>query len=59
MATSPWTSVPLRTHIDHLIMNIGYGTRGSPAVEAVVELAERHDLVLFDPQSGDAYPPTR
>lgn len=31
--------------------------RGDDAVEAVLELAHRHGLVVFDPQSADAYPP--
>ena len=54
---TPWMSTPLDTGIDHVIMNITYSARGDAAVEAVLELAHRHGLVVFDPQSADAYPP--
>lgn len=57
-AESPWMSMPLDIGIDHVIVHITWSPRGTTAVEAVMELARRHRLVVFDPQSDDVYLPT-
>ncbi|MCI4066069.1 hypothetical protein MRQ36_27395 [Micromonospora sp. R77] len=49
----PWMSMPLDVGIDHVSMSISHSTRGSKAVEAVCRLAERHGLVIYDPQGGE------
>jgi len=54
---SPWVSMPLSVGIDHVIMHLSFSARSNPAVKAVTELAKEFDLVVFDPQSGDAYLP--
>jgi hypothetical protein len=47
------------TGIDHVIMHLSFSERSTPAIEAIMELAETHNLVLFDPQSNDAHFPHR
>ena len=49
----PWMSAPLAVGIDHVSMNISYSPRGSEAVDVVVHLAERHGLVIYDPQGDE------
>jgi hypothetical protein len=53
---SPWMG-PLDVGIDHVIMNLSWSARSTPAIEAIQELAAEHRLVLWDPQSQDAYLP--
>jgi hypothetical protein len=53
---SPWMAA-LDLGIDHVIMNLSWSPRGTRAIEAVLELAAEHGLVIWDPQSGDAYLP--
>ena len=53
---SPWMD-PLGTGIDHVIMNLSWSARSTPAIEAIQELAAEHRLVIWDPQSQDAYLP--
>lgn len=52
--TTPWMSMPLNTGIDHVIMHLSFSERSTPAIEAIMELANMHNLVLFDPQSDEA-----
>ena len=54
---SPWMSTPLSAGIDHVIIHLSFSPRSDPAVEAVTALAKEFGLVVFDPQSGDAYLP--
>ena len=56
---TPWMSTPLVAGIDHVIMNLSFSHRSTPAIQAIMELAETHNLVLFDLQSSDAYFPHR
>jgi hypothetical protein len=56
---SPWMSTPLDAGIDHVIMQLSHSARSDPALKAITELAAEHDLVIWDPQSGEAHPPTR
>ena len=56
-ADSPWMVMPLDVGIDHVIMHLSFSPRGTPAIEAIGELAARHKLVLYDPESGDVYLP--
>jgi hypothetical protein len=55
-ADSPWMA-PHDAGIDHVIMYLSYSERSTPAIEAIEELAAKHGLVLWDPQSSDAYLP--
>jgi hypothetical protein len=54
---SPWMVMPLDVGIDHVIMHLSFSPRSTPTIEAVEELAARHKLVLYDPQSDDVYLP--
>ena len=54
---SPWMLMPLATGIDHVIMNLSLSSRSHPAVTAIMELAAEYRLVVWDPQSRDAYLP--
>lgn len=47
---SPWMSMPLGVGIDHVSMNLSLGERSLPALQLIAELAQRYDLVLYDPQ---------
>jgi hypothetical protein len=55
---SPWTSMPLGTGIDHISICLSYGPRSDGVVERIVELAEEHDLVVYDPQDGSVRVPS-
>lgn len=55
--STPWMSMPLRTGIDHVIMHLSFSARSTPAIEAIIDLAKKHRLAVFDPQSNDAYLP--
>ncbi|GAA4563711.1 hypothetical protein GCM10023176_08210 [Micromonospora coerulea] len=50
---SPWMSAPLAVGIDHVSMSISHSPRGTKAVQAVCQLAERHGLVIYDPQGNE------
>jgi hypothetical protein len=53
---SPWMAA-LDVGIDHVIMNLSWSARSTPAIEVIQDLAAEHRLVIFDPQSQDAYLP--
>lgn len=53
---SPWMAHP-QAGIDHVIMNLSWSERSTPAIEAIQDLAAEHGLVIWDPQSQDAYLP--
>jgi hypothetical protein len=53
---SPWMAA-VDAGIDHVIMNLSWSERSTPVIEAIQDLAAEHRLVLFDPQSEDAYLP--
>lgn len=55
-ADSPWMA-PLDAGIDHVIMNLSWSERSTPAIETIQGLAAEHRLVIWDPQSQDAYMP--
>ena len=55
---SPWMSTPLSIGIDHVIMNMSFSSRSDAALKAVEELAAEYSLVIWDPQSQDAYLPS-
>ena len=54
---SPWMMMPLATGIDHVIMHLSWSPRSDAAVTAIMELAAEYRLVIWDPQSQDAYLP--
>jgi hypothetical protein len=55
---SPWMMMPLATGIDHVIMHLSWSPQQSDAtVTAIMELATECRLVVWDPQSQDAYLP--
>ena len=51
----PWNSAPLSVGIDHVIMHLGFGSRSTSAIEAVLRLAAHHGLAVYDPQGDDVY----
>ena len=54
--SSPWASTP--TVNDGVVeINITWGSPGEDALEPTVELARRHNLVLYDPQGPDVHSP--
>ena len=57
--STPWMSLPLNAGIDHVIMHLSFSPRSDPAIAAIMELASAYGLVIFDPQSNDAYLPGR
>jgi len=50
---SPWMSQPLAVGIDHVILHVTYSPRGDEAVTMIMELAQRHQLIIYDPQSDE------
>ena len=54
---SPWMMMPLTTGIDHVIMHLSWSPQSDAAVTAIMGLAAEHRLVVWDPQSQDAYLP--
>jgi hypothetical protein len=56
---SPWMMMPLAAGIDHVIMHLSFSPRGDTALTATMELAAEYRLVVWDPQSEDAYLPGR
>ncbi|MFE6867758.1 hypothetical protein ACFVFS_14450 [Kitasatospora sp. NPDC057692] len=57
-ADSPWMSTPLAVGIDHVIMNLSFSSKSDDALKVIEELAGEYRLVLWDPQSQDAYLPS-
>jgi hypothetical protein len=55
---SPWISM-FEAGIDHAIMRRSFTPYSTPAIAAIQELAAAHGLVIWDPQSDDAYLPDR
>ncbi len=53
---SPWMAA-IDAGIGHVIMNLSWSPRNTPAIEAVQDLAAEPGLVIYDPQSGDAHLP--
>jgi hypothetical protein len=41
----------------HVLVAISYGQRTTPVAQYVVELAEKHGLICYDPQGPDVYLP--
>ncbi|MER6448386.1 hypothetical protein [Streptomyces venezuelae] len=54
---SPWMSTPLAVGIDHVIMNLSFSSRSDAALRAIEELAGEFRLVIWDPQSQEAFLP--
>ncbi|MFI8763584.1 hypothetical protein ACN9M0_37690 [Streptomyces sp. R-07] len=54
---SPGTSTPLAIGIDHVVMNLSFSSRSDAALKVIEELASEFRLVIWDPQSQDAYLP--
>jgi hypothetical protein len=42
----------------HVVIAISYGERTRPVAQYIVELAEKHGLVCYDPQGPDVYFPS-
>ena len=55
---SPWMSMPLGVGIDHVSMCLSFGQRSDPALQLIDELAQRHQLTIYDPQGDDITRPT-
>lgn len=51
---SPWVITPLVVGVDHVAMSIAHTPVGDDAVELVLRLAEKHGLVVYDPQGDEA-----
>ena len=49
--------MPMAIGIDHVIMNLSLSPRGDAALTPIMELAAEYRLVVWDPQSQDAYLP--
>jgi hypothetical protein len=54
---APWME-PLGTGIDHVTMQLSFGSESDRAIDRIMELAEQHDLVVFDPQDGGVHVPS-
>jgi hypothetical protein len=54
---SPWMMMPLAIGIDHVIMHLSWSPQSDAAVTAIMELAAEYRLVIWDPQSQEAYLP--
>lgn len=54
---SPWMAMPLEAGIDHLSMCMSFGERSSPALELILDLAERYELTIYDPQGDEVTRP--
>ncbi|MGP3921192.1 hypothetical protein [Nonomuraea sp. 10N515B] len=52
---SPWMSMPLSVGIDHVIMHLSSSERSTPALQKIMDLAARHGLVVYDPQSEEVF----
>jgi hypothetical protein len=51
---SPWVTRPLAVGVEHVAMVIAHTPLGDDAVELVLQLAQKHGLVVFDPQADEA-----
>ncbi|MEV4797141.1 hypothetical protein [Asanoa sp. NPDC049475] len=51
---SPWVTTPLVVGVDHVAMSIVHSPVGDDAVDLVLQLAEKHGLVVYDPQGDEA-----
>ncbi|WP_239084112.1 hypothetical protein [Asanoa ishikariensis] len=51
---SPWVTTPLVVGVDHVAMSIVHSPVGDDAVDVVLQLAEKHGLVVYDPQGDEA-----
>ncbi len=49
--STPWSSMPLDTGIDHVVMNIRWSADNA-ALHLIEQLAAEHGLVLYDCQDG-------
>lgn len=56
LARCPWASNPIVAG-SGVLMSLSWSC-ADDVVSFVQELAERHELVLYDPQDGSAYPPS-
>jgi hypothetical protein len=56
---SPWADSPLGVGIDHVTVSLRNGDTGD-VIGTILDLAARHDLVVFDPQDETVIrPPAR
>lgn len=55
----PWMSTPLSVGIDHVLCHISFSPRGTPAIDAITQLAAIHGLTIYDPQFDEVYGPAR
>jgi hypothetical protein len=53
---SPWADSPLGVGIDHVTVSLRGGDTGD-AIGTILDLAARHDLVVFDPQDETVISP--
>ncbi|BCJ64866.1 hypothetical protein GCM10009779_61240 [Polymorphospora rubra] len=54
---SPWMATPLDVGIDHVSMCLGFGERRDPALQLIDELAQRHELTIYDHQDDEVARP--
>jgi hypothetical protein len=54
---SPWMDTPLDVGIDHVSVHLSFGKRSDPALHLIMELAQRHELTIYDPQGDQATRP--
>ncbi|MDG4824571.1 hypothetical protein O7635_22205 [Asanoa sp. WMMD1127] len=50
---SPWVT-PVVVGVDHVALSIAHSPVGDDAVDLVLRLAEKHGLVVYDPQGDEA-----
>jgi hypothetical protein len=50
----PWMVMPLGVGIDHVSMHLSFGKRSDPALQLILELAQRYELTIYDPQGDQA-----
>jgi hypothetical protein len=53
----PWMDMPLDVGIDHISMHLSFGKHSDPALQLILELAQRYDLTIYDPQGDQATRP--
>lgn len=54
--STPWSSTPLDTGIDHVVMTIRFSAENA-MVDLIQRLATKHSLVLYDPQDDTVHLP--
>ncbi|GAA4900311.1 hypothetical protein LX16_0597 [Stackebrandtia albiflava] len=54
---SPWASTPLAAGIDHVVVQLRHSVAGDEAVAVMKDLAAEFGLVLWDPQTQEAWFP--